>query len=319
LTQTDERQAGESSFTTEKSHNTGESSLAVGRFTLTDLMLLFCIIIWALNAPFIKIVLDEMEPLAVSQLRITVAGLICFGLLLIREKSIRIAWRHLPLLGLAAFMGVTANQISFVYALKNTTASEVSLLYAASPLFATLLAALTFQEKLKRSYFIGLPLSLFGVALIILTAPNAALDGSILGNFFAIGMAFTWAVYTVALRPLLRYYSPLRLSAYCFTIGSLLLFPFSLSQVAAIGEKPPSAGAWLILLFSATVAMVFTNILWYNGVKKLGVSRTTYYAYLQPFFGVIAAALLLGEAIVPWQILGGLLVIGSLLIYRLIK
>lgn len=214
-------------------------------------------------------------------------------------------------------MGITINQITFIYALNNTSASEVSLLYAASPVFATLLAALIYREKIKRSYFIGLPVALAGVALIILTAPNVSLEGNLLGNLLAVGMAFSWAAYTVLLRPLLTLYSPLRLSMYCFAIGSLLLLPFSFSQVTATWNSPVSLEAWSLLLGSTVFAMVITNIIWYNGVKRLGVSRTAYYSYLQPFFGVIAAAILLSEIVVSWQIVGGIMVIGSLLIYRL--
>jgi drug/metabolite transporter (DMT)-like permease len=294
-------------------------NIPLGTFTINDFLLLVCILIWALNSPFVKIALEEIAPLAVSQLRVTLAAVVSLAILVFRERSFYIAWRHLPLVCLAALMGITTNQITFIYALSNTSASAISLLYAASPLFSTLLAALIFGERVKRSYFFGLPLALVGVVMIILTAPNASLDGNVLGNLLAVVMAFSWAAYTVLLQPLLKYYSPLRLSACCFAIGSLFLIPFSFSQVLTLGDKPISLVAWLILGFSAILAMVLTNVIWYSGVKKLGVSRTVYYTYLQPFFGVIAAAILLSELIVPWQILGGMLVIGSLLIYRLTK
>lgn len=297
----------------------GKPAVAVKSFTSTDFLLLGCIVIWALNSPIVKIVLREMQPLAVSQFRVTIAALISLVILLFREKSARLAWRHVPLLTVAALCGITINQITFIYALSNTSASAVSLLYATSPLFATVLAFVIFREKLKKSYFLGLPLALAGVVLIILTAPNASLDGNVLGNLTAVGMALSWAAYTVLLRPLLNIYSPLRLSTYCFAIGSVCLLPFSFSQVAQTATTPVSLNAWLLLLSSAVFAMVVTNIIWYGGVKRLGVSRTAYYSYLQPFFGVLAAALMLGELIVPWQILGGILVIGSLLIYRLVK
>ncbi len=317
MTQTNEQAKAGLNAEVVNSDEAGKPRVAAGNFSLTDGLLLVCVLIWALNSPLVKIVLREIAPLAVSQFRVTIAALISLVVLLIREKSVRIDWRHLPLLCLAAVMGITINQITFIYALNNTSASEVSLLYAASPVFATLLAALIYREKIKRSYFIGLPVALAGVALIILTAPNVSLEGNLLGNLLAVGMAFSWAAYTVLLRPLLTLYSPLRLSMYCFAIGSLLLLPFSFSQVTATWNSPVSLEAWSLLLGSTVFAMVITNIIWYNGVKRLGVSRTAYYSYLQPFFGVIAAAILLSEIVVPWQIVGGIMVIGSLLIYRL--
>jgi drug/metabolite transporter (DMT)-like permease len=288
-------------------------------FSAVDLLLLGCILIWAINSPIVKIVLREIAPLAVSQFRVVIAALISLGVVWNRERSVYINRKHLPQLCLAAFMGITVNQITFIYALNNTSASAVSLIYAVSPIFATLLAALIYREKIKRTYFIGLPLALVGVALVVLTAPNVSLDGNLLGNLLAIGMAFSWAAYTVLLRPLLGYYSPLRLSALCFTIGGLFLLPFSFSQTVEAVAAPASLYAWALLFASSFFAMIVTNLLWYNGVKKLGVSRTAYYSYLQPFFGVLAAALMLGEIFVLPQIIGGLLVIGSLLLYRLVR
>ncbi len=288
-------------------------------FSLVDMFLLGCIIIWAINSPLVKIVLGEIAPLAVSQFRVVIAALISLAIVFRVEKSVRISWQHLPQLCLAAFMGITVNQITFIYALNNTSASAVSLIYAVSPVFATLLAALFYREKIKRSYFIGLPLALVGVALVVLTAPNVSLEGNLLGNLLAVGMAFSWAAYTVLLRPLLGLYSPLRLSALCFTIGGVILLPFSFPQAVSTFAVPVSFYSWALLLASSVLAMVLTNVIWYNGVKKLGVSRTVYYSYLQPFFGVLAAALMLGEIFVLPQIVGGLLVVGSLLIYRLVR
>jgi drug/metabolite transporter (DMT)-like permease len=296
--------------------NNARSRIIRRKFTITDILLLVCILIWSLNSPAVKILLENFKPLAVSQFRVTLAGLVTLIIALSLEKSVKIAKRHLPLLLLAAFLGITANQVCFVYALSNTTVSEVSLLYATNPVFATLLAALFVQEKIKRSFWLSLPLAFLGVGLIILNAPGASLHGNWLGDILTICTAASWAGYSVALRALLRFYSPIRLSAWAFLLGGLMLLPFSLSQVLQTAAFP-SYEVLLLLLFSAVMAMVLTNIIWYNGVKKIGTSRTAYYTYLQPFFGVIAAALLLGDTVLPFQILGGLLVIGSLLVYRL--
>jgi drug/metabolite transporter (DMT)-like permease len=119
---------------------TTASPTAAG-FNAVDLLLLGCTIIWAINSPVVKIVLREFAPLAVSQFRVIIAALISLAVVWGKEKSLKIAWRHLPQLGLAAFMGITLNQITFIYALNNTSASAVSLIYAVSPVFATLLAA----------------------------------------------------------------------------------------------------------------------------------------------------------------------------------
>jgi drug/metabolite transporter (DMT)-like permease len=99
-------------------------------------------------------------------------------------------------------------------------------------------------------------------------------------------------------------------------IGAVTILPFGLPQIQPEKIATAPAYIWLILLYSTFAAVLLTNILWYSGVKRLGAQRTAFYAYLQPFLGVIAAFIILAEPLVGWQILGGVLVILSMVIYR---
>jgi len=293
-----------------------ETTPAVSGLTLADVLLLLCVTIWAFNIPLIKMTLGYINPLALSIIRFGITGIITFGIVWFKERNLAIQWRHLLPIILCALMGITLNQVFFVYALKNTTSSEVSLLMAATPSFAVLAAYLAKQEKASSGYWKSLPISLAGIGLIVLTAPNAQLGGGWLGDVLALCTAASWATYTVLIRPLMRYYSIAKLSAYITLIGTIMLLPFGGPQFdfGAMGNIPP--GIWLAITYSTLVAVVLTNFLWYFGVKKLGGPRTAVYAYIQPFLGVVAATLILSEAIIGWQIVGGGLVILGLLIYR---
>jgi drug/metabolite transporter (DMT)-like permease len=285
-------------------------------FTLADLLVFFCICIWAVNVPLVKLLMGNLAPLEISMARYIIGAIFFIGLALAREKTLRVQWRHVPLLILAALVGITLNQVCFVYALSNTTSSEVSLLMASTPTFATLLAALIGQERIRSNYWVSLPLAIAGVVLIVLTAPGAHLGGNLLGDGLALATAASWAAYTVAIRPLLRYYSVARISSYVLVIGVFALLPFGLPQLKMehFANLPPQL--WLTLAYCTFGALVLTNFLWYGGIKHLGAPRTAFYTYLQPFGGVLAACIILGEVLVPWQILGGLLVIMSMIFYR---
>jgi drug/metabolite transporter (DMT)-like permease len=288
-------------------------------FSKADLYLFLCVSIWGFNVPLIKLVLNYLDPLVISMLRFGVAGLVFLVLAWGRERSLAIQWRHLGLIVACAVSGIALNQIFFVYALSNTTSSEVSLLMASTPTFATLTAALLGFERIKRNFWFSLPVSVSGVALIVLLAPGAHLSGSWLGDVLALCTSASWAVYTVLLRPLMQYYSILKISAYVSLIGVVALLPFGYSQIDLAKFQAMPLSTWLVLLFCTFGAVVFTNILWYTGVKRLGSARTAFYSYFQPFVGVVAASLLLQERLVIWQPVGGVLIIGGLLIYRLSK
>lgn len=291
-------------------------SIGLGKLQRADGLVFICVIMWAFNVPFIKACLVYFEPLQTALIRFMTAGIIFVIYVKLVEGSLRVQRRHLGLLVLAGLVGITINQIFFTYALKNTTSSEVSLLMSATPSFATLLAWLMGQEKIRLNYWLSLPLAIAGVSLIIMTAPNVKLAGNLLGDTLALGMAATWAGYTVIIRPLLKHYSAALISAYVLLIGAVALLPLGIGQfdLSRMGSVPPHI--WLALIYSALGSVVITNILWFTGVKELGAPRTAFYAYLQPFVGVFAAAVVLGETIVPWQIAGGGFVIASMILYR---
>lgn len=287
------------------------------RFSGADALVLLCIAIWAVNVPSVKLLLQNgFGPLEVSMIRYTIGAIVFLAIVMIREKSFGVQWRHLPLLVVAGVVGITLNQVFFVYALQNTTSSEVSLLMASTPTFAALLAWLLGQEKIRLNYWLSLPLAIGGVLLIVLTTPGAHLGGGFLGDGLALLTSASWAAYTVLIRPLIRHYSIARISAYVLIVGVLAMLPFGLPQVKAEHYTNLAPHLWLTLAYCTFGALILTNFLWYSGIKHLGAPRTAFYAYFQPFGGVVAASLILGEVIVPWQVLGGALVVLSMIMYR---
>jgi drug/metabolite transporter (DMT)-like permease len=287
------------------------------KLSKADGLVLACVTIWAFNVPFIKFCLQYFEPLETSMLRFTIAGLFFAIYVKLKEGSLRVERRHLPLLLGAGLMGITLNQLTFVYALKNTSSSEVSLLMAATPTFAALFAFALGQERIKLNFWLSLPVAVMGVAFIVFSAPGAKLAGNLLGDMLALATAASWAAYTVMIKPLVSIYSSAKMSAYILLSGAIALLPLSLPQLhpERMANIPPHI--WLILLGYCTLgAVVLTNILWYTGVRELGAPRTAFYAYLQPFLGVFAAFLILSESFVPLQIVGGVLIVISMIIYR---
>lgn len=282
-------------------------------FSRADLYVLICLVLWGFNGAFLKIALNFIEPLAISIIRNGIGGLFLLFLTWRIERSLGIRWQHLGLVAACALSGITFNHMFFVYALKNTSASQVALLGATTPLFAVLLAWVLGQGKIKAGFWLSLPVSLGGVALIVLSAGSLG-EGNWLGAGLSIGVAATLAIYTVLLRPLLEHYSALKVSAYVSLAGMLGLLPFGYSQLNLDTLVNLPLNIWLILLFCSIGAVGLSNLFWFSGVKQLGSQRTAVYNYLQPFMGVCAAFLVLNEAVGGWQIVGGLIVIAGLLL-----
>ena len=144
--------------------------------------------------------------------------------------------------------------------------------------------------------------SFLGVALIALA--NGGVGSSLHGTLIAIATAFTWACYTIAIAPLMRRYSPYRISALVLAIGWV---PLALVSIPQLGDEHFSFGwkVWLGFGYAVVGPLFLTNILWFTAIDRVGASRASLFANLQTFFGVIFALLLLSERMSAIQFGGG--------------
>src|SRR4051812_21699893 len=130
-----------------------------------DLMLLGTVSLWALNFTVSKYILDEgFRPLAYSSVRYACAALIFVAITLAWEGSLRIGRAQLPLMALCTVL-LFANQLSFVYALRFTTATTVALLFGTLPIFTAILARGSGVEHLSVRFWVAAVVSFCGVTL----------------------------------------------------------------------------------------------------------------------------------------------------------
>src|SRR5919204_744585 len=103
-------------------------------------MLLATVVIWALNVTVTKYILKHgFRPLAYAAVRYGLAALVFTALTLVLERSLAVGGRRTLQLVAVAIVAVWANQICFVYALKLTSATTVSLILGSTPIFAALI------------------------------------------------------------------------------------------------------------------------------------------------------------------------------------
>ena len=158
-------------------------------------------------------------------------------------------------------------------------------------------------------------MSFAGVALIAL-GKSGGVSGSLKGDALGVATAATWAAYTVAIAPLMRSYSPYRISALVLAIGWVAVAHHRASQQTASQSFDLSALVWVCLVYAILGPLVLTNILWFKAVSRVGPSRATLVANLQPFIAAVFALVLLSETITSVQVVGGLLIGGGILLAR---
>jgi drug/metabolite transporter (DMT)-like permease len=287
------------------------AALRVRRST-ADLMLLATVSLWALNFTVSKYILNEgLHPLAYSSVRYACAALIFAAITLAWEGSLRVDRRDLPLIG-GSTLVLFANQLAFVYALDFTTATTVALLFGTLPIFTALVARGSGVERHSTRFWLAAGLSFAGVTLVAIgSGGNVSTD--LKGDGLAVLGAATWAAYSVAISPLMRRYSPYRLSAIFLLAVTVALFAAGSRQLAHQSFDFPVL-VWVGFAFAVLGPLVTTNLLWFTAIDRVGPSRASLFANLQPFLAAIVALILLHEQITMVQVAGGLAIAGGIVL-----
>src|SRR5882724_4844376 len=275
-------------------------------------MLLATVSLWALNFTVSKYILDHgLHPLAYSSTRYACAGLIFAGITLAWEGTLRIARRDLPIIVFCTAV-LFGNQLSFVYALRFTTATTVALIFGTLPIFTALFARGSGLEHLPLRFWIAAALSFAGVALVALGS-GGNVSSNLKGDVLAVIGSATWAAYSVAIGPLMRRYSPFRLSAVFLLAATLALLVAGSRQLA---DQSFHFGAlvWIGFAFAVLGPLVITNLLWFTAIDRVGPSRAALFANLQPFLAALVALALLSEPITTVQIVGGVAIAGGIVL-----
>lgn len=286
------------------------------RAAATDVLLSGAVLLWAFNFPVTKYVLEhDFQPLAYAAVRYGAAAVLVGGMALALEGTLAVrgakAWRFVGL----AVLGIWLNQICFVYALDLTTAATAALILGTTPVFTVLISHATGVERLSPRFWIAAAVSFSGVALVALGS-GGELSGDLGGNLLALGMAATWATYSVAISPLMQSYSPYRVSAVVLLAMWIPLFAVSSLQVADQDYAALDWGVWLGLGYAVVGPLVLTNVLWFTAIRRVGPSHASIFANLLPFVAAILAVLLLDEELTLLQVLGGVLIALGIAVVR---
>ena len=84
-----------------------------------------------------------------------------------------------------------------------------------------------------------------------------------------------------------------------------MLIPVSLPQLATQDWSAPPRNAWLALGLQPRALAAVTNVLWFDGIHRVGAARATVFLYLEPFCVALVAMAVLGEHVSPAEWVGG--------------
>ncbi|WP_454907790.1 DMT family transporter [Variovorax gossypii] len=269
--------------------------------------MLLAMVLWGVNVSAVKALTTSFESLPLAALRMVVACVALSAIVLWRRGGVpALGARQLGAMTGCAFLMVYANQILFAQGLLRSTATNGALIMALSPLVSALMAALVFRERFTPRRMLGVALGFAGVAAVVLSHPGVGLSRAGIGDLMLALAVVSFAVGGVGVQQLARQIDPLSISWVIYMIGTAMLVVHTLLGPSRLGtaELFPGAWPWALVLFSGIAATAAGNLIWNRAISVIGVARTAVFLYWVPVFGVAFAALLLGEALTWWHLLG---------------
>ena len=280
------------------------------------IVILLPIIFWAFAFPFIKIGLEELNPINLTIMRLFVVCVIfLFLLVFFPKKFTPLQKKDIVPLFLLGFLGVVVYHLGLNYGELFISASAASLIISTIPVFTVIFATVLLKERITKKIAIGIPLSLSGVMIISLTGTSGdPFEFTYLSAAVAILIsAFVGAGYTIGGKKLLERYSALSLTVYAFLFGCLGLLPFLSSSLVSEAAALTWRG-WGAVLFLAILPTVIGYVLWYVALEIRTASEISVFLYFIPVLSTIISYFLFQELITWLFVLGGVLVIGGLII-----
>jgi drug/metabolite transporter, DME family len=253
------------------------------------------------------------EAFSIGFLRLLIAApaLLLVNRLLVGSRAFRVVPRDL---GVIAIIGAAfaAYQLCYFAAIAHIgVAIAVLANICSAPIFVALLAWIFLRETPTRAALVALVGAVCGTALLVGGPRPDAAGSAPLGVALALGAGFSYAMVAVASRAVAPRYHPLQPIAIAFSLGALLLLPLALSRGIVLDY--PIAG-WLLLLHLGLVPTALAYALYLWGLRTTPATSAAIISLLEPLISSALAVALLGERLSLTGLLGGALLLGSLVL-----
>jgi drug/metabolite transporter (DMT)-like permease len=279
------------------------------RETTGPILVTFAAMLWAVDAPFRKLLTIELSSPAIVLMEHLMISVCVLPLLLTRVAELK----RLTLRGWLAVMFVSCGgsalaTILFTQSFRYLNPTVAILLQKLQPLIGIALAVVILKERSSKDFWLWALVAVCGAYLVSfpsLKPSGLTWNSDMLGVVLALGAAFLWAGSTVFGRFALNSVEYQVLTALRFLPALVLLvgvniFSGTLREVAAASSRD-----WLFVFMTAIIGGFISLLIYYYGLRYCRASVATLCELGYPLAAVVVNWKFLGAALSPIQVAGG--------------
>lgn len=273
-----------------------------------DFILLFAVcFVWGLNIVITRwVVFDAAVP------PVFFAAIRFLGVAVCLIPFLRPIPKNLKTLFLISmFIGAGHFALLFI-GLANAEASAASVVGQLGVPFSTLMSMVFLGEVIRWRRAIGILLAFIGVLIIAVDPASFTIS---FGLVYIVGAAFIGSVGGI----LMKWMAPISALQMQAWIGLFSFAPlFALSAFLEANQwSTYVAGSWMVwaaTLFAVVGVSVFGHGAFYHLIKKYDISLLSPLTLMTPIWGVVLSIILLGEALTPQLLIGGIISLGGVFV-----
>jgi drug/metabolite transporter (DMT)-like permease len=273
---------------------------------------LLAIVLWSGNVIVSRMSARTIGPEAITFYRLLLAVLLMstfVGVPAWRNRAV--IWPRLGQFAILGFLAMCLFQCLSYLAAETTTATNMAVFTALTPLLTVALSAVLLGEAPTVGLIGSGILSFAGLVYLVSAGEPAALarNGVHLGDPLMFVSALVYALYGVLLK---RWSLPVAgwQSTFMQAICALtMMFPAYLATPAPM--RSLNAQTLPLIAYAGGLASVVLPFLWIRGVQILGPSRCAVFMNLLPVLTALGAILVLGEPVRAYHVIGGGVALGG--------
>lgn len=219
------------------------------------------------------------------------------------------------LLFLESFLGNFLFSICMLYGMSMTSAVSAGVIMAAIPAAVALMSWLLLRERIGLRIWLAIACAALGISLFALAKPGApgqsgagleaglSYQNQLWGNLLVFVAVLCEAAYAVIGKKLSMALTPKRITALINLWGFVLMTPMGLYIALQFNFGQVAAGTWLLLLFYALAASVWTVWLWMTGLATVAAAQAGVFTVMLPVAAALVGVFVLGETLRGVQLL----------------